>query len=117
MWWHTMKLLLWIFAIASALLVVDQLLLWMERRGWIYWRRYKGDVGTASTSGMMGELHSLFSPTQHYVTEEKERRMALREDAESGSPVDREIDLDSGRVVIHPDPAPPSTTEDESRRN
>ncbi|MEU6609499.1 DUF6191 domain-containing protein [Streptomyces shenzhenensis] len=51
----------------------------------------------------MGELHALFSPTHRHVSEDKERRLVLREDAESGSPLDRRIDLESGRVVIHPE--------------
>lgn len=95
-----MKMFLWAVVVIAALYLADQALLWMERRGWIYWRRRRAGIGAASASGMMGELHILFSPTHQHVAEEKERRLVLRDDAESGAPLDRRIDLESGRAVV-----------------
>lgn len=108
-----MKYAVWFLVAAAALALADQVLLWMERRGWIYWRRRKAGIGAASTAGMMGELHALFSPTHRHVSEEKERRLVLREDEKSGSPLDRRIDLESGRVVVRPGTPPPDALEEE----
>lgn len=42
-----LRLALWILATFAALFLLDRLGLWMERRGWIYWRRRrsKGTLG------------------------------------------------------------------------
>ncbi|MGW3956785.1 DUF6191 domain-containing protein [Streptomyces sp. NPDC004752] len=111
-----MKVLFWVLVAFTAVALADQILLWMERRGWIYWRRRKAGIGAASTAGMMGELHDVFSPTHRHVSEEKERRLVLREDAESGAPLDRRIDLESGRVVIHPGSPSPDAADEESQQ-
>ncbi|MGW1323868.1 DUF6191 domain-containing protein [Streptomyces antibioticus] len=111
-----MRLVLWILATALVLVLADQVLLWAERRGWIYWRRRKAGVGAASTAGMMNELHDLLSPTHRHVAEEKERRLVLREDAGSGAPPLRRVDLESGRVVVRSEtPPPPSEPRDGGR--
>ncbi|WP_190233047.1 DUF6191 domain-containing protein [Streptomyces avicenniae] len=94
-----MSLFLWILAAVAALVLADQVLLWAERRDWIYWRR--NSVGGGAGGGMLGELHQLFSPARHHMVEEQQRQLVLRDDAESGAPPAREIDLASGQVVIH----------------
>ncbi|MEU6237763.1 DUF6191 domain-containing protein [Kitasatospora sp. NPDC047058] len=98
-----MIVLAWVAAAIVGALLTDRLLLLMERRGWIYWRRRKPGIGAASTNSMMGELHTLFSPSRQHVNEEKERRLVLRDDADAGTPLDRRVDLDSGHVVVRPD--------------
>ncbi|NYI07835.1 DUF6191 domain-containing protein [Allostreptomyces psammosilenae] len=92
---------------AALLLLADRTLLWMERRGWIYYRRRKAGVGAASAAGLIDELNVLFTPSQRVVQEEKQRQLSLRDDTDSGAPPHRRIDLDSGRAVVisrAPDP-------------
>jgi len=36
---------LWIAGIAIALIALDRLFLWMEARGWVYWRKVKSKSG------------------------------------------------------------------------
>jgi hypothetical protein len=95
-----MNTFIWAAAAPPTLLLADQALLWLERHGWIYWRKRQADIGTASTFSVINEIHTLLSPGQRYVTEEKERCLVLRDDEESGAPLDRRMDLESGRVVI-----------------
>ncbi|MFF0220033.1 DUF6191 domain-containing protein [Streptomyces vinaceus] len=95
-----MNVLLWVVAALLALLLADRLLLWVERRGWMYYRRHRAATGANSISSVMQELHMLFSPSRQHVKEEKERRLVLRDDDEAGEPLDRRIDLESGRVVV-----------------
>ncbi|MBP0454067.1 hypothetical protein J5Y04_31670 [Kitasatospora sp. RG8] len=89
-------------AAVPALLLVDRLLLWMERRGWIYWRRRRAGVGAASSLSMMDELNAFLSPGRQQMREEKERRLVLRDDAGSADPLEHRIDLESGRVTVRP---------------
>ncbi|MEU8784375.1 DUF6191 domain-containing protein [Streptomyces sp. NPDC048637] len=54
-----------------------------------------------ATSGAWDEL---FQPSRQHVREEKERRLALRDDVESGAPPRSTVDLHSGLAVIRPEP-------------
>ncbi|MFF7636208.1 DUF6191 domain-containing protein [Kitasatospora sp. NPDC008050] len=101
-----MNILFGVAAAVPALFLTDQALLWMERRGWIYWRKREAEVGAGSMFSVINEIQTLLSPSQRHVAEEKERRLVLREDAESGALLDRRIDLGSGRVVIRRPPSP-----------
>ncbi|UYB45084.1 DUF6191 domain-containing protein [Streptomyces sp. Je 1-4] len=67
---------------------------------WVIRRRRKFGGGGA-TSGAWDEL---FQPSQQHVQEEKERRLVLRDDAESGAPPRSTVDLQSGLAVIRPEP-------------
>lgn len=69
------KLLVGATLITLALLVLDRLLLWMESRGWIYWRRNRPARG-ASTYHML-ELHSNFDPGIQHLLE-----VAVKEEEE-----------------------------------
>ncbi|MEU5975973.1 DUF6191 domain-containing protein [Streptomyces sp. NPDC047315] len=113
-----MKIFVVTVGVVLALFLADQALLWMERRHWIYWRRAKAGIGAASSAGIMGELHTLFSPTHRHVNEEKGRRLVLRDDTDAGAPPNREIDLESGRVrvVIPNDPPQPPAQHDDGGR-
>lgn len=61
------KLLVWGAVITAAGLALDRLLLWMESRGWLYWRRNRPARG-ASTYHML-ELHSNFDPGIQHILE------------------------------------------------
>ena len=72
-----MHLLVTAVAAIAALAAVDQLLLWMERRGWIYWRRRKRDPRGA----LLGPINNVFNPAHEHVVEQQEteeRRAVLQ---------------------------------------
>ncbi|MFD3515376.1 DUF6191 domain-containing protein [Streptomyces sp. NPDC058657] len=94
-----MALVIWGVVLAVGLFLADRSLMWLERRGLVYWRRHRA-AGGGSASGAVAELHALLSPGHQHVVEEKERRLVLRDDADAGAPLDRRIDLDAGQVVI-----------------
>lgn len=71
--------------ILVVLFLIDQLALWMERKGWLYWRHRKrnpsGGVGNA-----LQELNSLMNSSNRHVVEakkevKKSRRRAGAEDS------------------------------------
>ena len=78
-----MKAALWILAAIALLLVLDRLLLRLEARGWIFYRKTKGKRGGAMFHTL--EMQSVFDPgarhAQQIIVEEEE------EEDESGDPV------------------------------
>lgn len=86
-----MKLIIWIVGLIAVAVAIDRLLLAMEARGWLYYRRTRGRRGGA-TYHMM-EMHSIFEPGIQQVLE-----LSVHEEQEeddSGAPpggedVDRE---------------------------
>ena len=72
-----LKVSLILLAMAVALLALDQLFLWMERRGWIYWRKIKPKGGGIAAG--LSAFHELVEPQ---VREIREERAGRRIDAE-----------------------------------
>ena len=68
-----MHLLVTAVAAIAALAAVDQLFLWMERRGWIYWRRRRPDPRGA----VLGPIDNVFNPTHEHVVEQQETEERL----------------------------------------
>ena len=68
-----MRLLVVAVAVIAALAAVDQLFLWMERRGWIYWRRRKPDPRGA----LLGPIDNVFNPAHEHVVEQQETQERL----------------------------------------
>ena len=68
-----MRLLVAAVAAIAALAAVDQLFLWMERRGWIYWRRRKPDPRGA----LLGPIDNVFNPAHEHVVEQQETQERL----------------------------------------
>lgn len=69
-----MRLLVAAAAAIAALAAVDQLfLLWMERRGWLYWRRRKRDPRGA----LLGPIDNVFNPAHEHVVEQQETQERL----------------------------------------
>ena len=68
-----MRLLVAAVAAIAALATVDQLFLWMERRGWIYWRRRKPDPRGA----LLGPIDNVFNPAHEHVVEQQETEERL----------------------------------------
>ena len=68
-----MRLVVTAVAAIAALAAVDQLFLWMERRGWIYWRRRKPDPRGA----VLGPIDNVFNPAHEHVVEQQETQERL----------------------------------------
>ena len=68
-----MHLLVTAVAAIAALAAVDQLFLWMERHGWIYWRRRKPDPRGA----VLGPIDNVFNPAHEHVTQQQETQERL----------------------------------------
>jgi len=52
----------------AGLLGIDRLLLWMERRGWVYYRKSKG-AGRGAVGYHMLEMSAVFDPGHKVVQE------------------------------------------------
>jgi hypothetical protein len=77
-----LKFALWALALIAALALVDRLLLWMEEKGWLYYRRTRGRGGGAIYHMM--ETHSTFDPGIQEVIEAKYHEEKNQD--ESGDP-------------------------------
>ena len=66
-----------IITIAVALLVVDQLALWMQRRRWIRWRKpTPPPAGGGGTAGLLTQFQQLVEPqVRHVIQDRDERRL------------------------------------------
>jgi hypothetical protein len=53
--------------VSVVLFVLDRWGLWMERQGWIYWRKNKG-MSTRLGNAFL-ELHSMLEPSKRHVVE------------------------------------------------
>ncbi|MGW6729416.1 DUF6191 domain-containing protein [Nocardia sp. NPDC055029] len=89
-----MEYLLFAMIFAAAVIGLDQLALWAERRGWIYWRKTRRTTGAGP--GMLGVVDDLFNPASKHVVEERESKQLVRVEAGSG----RELDLDTRTVYL-----------------
>ena len=85
-------LLVWVAGIAGVLFAFDRLMLWMEKKGWVYWRRSKQGGGSGVGNALL-EVQSLIEPNKRHVVEMM--REEKKEQADSGappSPLDSEED-------------------------
>jgi hypothetical protein len=76
-----MKALIWISCILLGLFLADRLFLWLESRGWMYWRRKQGSPRSVGTALM--EIHANLEPGKRHVIEEL-KRDDEEEDGEGG---------------------------------
>ncbi len=72
-----MDIVAWIAGIGVALFALDRLLLWMEARGWIYWRMVKSK---SSGGFLLGP--DVFDPGTRHLEEAREEHVI--EDEENG---------------------------------
>mgnify|MGYP000873034071 CR=1 FL=1 len=78
-WW------MWLVAGAVGVLALHLALVWMERRGWVYYlhppkRGSGGGVG----AGIAGELMNAFQPTREVIVAEREWQKVRVQQAENG---------------------------------
>ena len=74
-----LDIVVWIVGGAIALFALDRLFLWLERKGWLYWRK------TKRRPGAMGDILTGFGftdPGTRYL--EEARREQVQEDEEDG---------------------------------
>lgn len=78
----------WLVAliVVISVLTLDRLLLWMEARGWIFYRKKKPTGGGAAMLGVAAEL---FQPAQHSAVQELEEQSRRLDDAGDADPLDR----------------------------
>lgn len=57
-----------ILVIGFALYLLDRMLLWMEHRGWIYWRKTKRATGPGVGNALL-EIQTLMEPSARHVLE------------------------------------------------
>lgn len=69
-----------------ALVVIDQLFLAAERRGWVYWRRSKASSSRASSALLA--IQSIFEPDREHVVEERAREEADIDVAADADPLE-----------------------------
>lgn len=72
----------WVIGVVAALYALHRLALWMEDRGWIYYRKKHGSSGTLSSAAL--EIQALFEPSKRHVIEIQQRDES--EPNESGDP-------------------------------
>ena len=101
-----LKVLFWAFLALGAMLVLDRVLLWMETRGWVYWRRTKKRGGGALYHTL--EMHSVFEPGVQEIIEVKYGEE--QEQDQSGDPPgpgdDDDVTDGGGEDAPLRDPAP-----------
>lgn len=56
-------------AFVAAVLAFDRLMVWMERRGWIYWREQRGSFAATA----IGTLAEFWDPSRAHVQAETRR--------------------------------------------
>jgi hypothetical protein len=84
------------FIIAAAvigLVVLDQLALWMQRRGWIHWRKpTPRATGGGGMTGLLTEFQQLVEPQVRHVIEDREERrlghLSISADGRDKKPTD-----------------------------
>ena len=74
-----LKILLIAVAVLLGLFALDRLGLWMETRGWVYWRKLKPKGGGLAAG--LRAFHELVEPQVRHVVEDREERMIDRNDS------------------------------------
>lgn len=75
------KVALIVILVIVALVTLDRLALWMERRGWMYWRKRKPAPGRGTGGGMSGlltDFQQLVEPQVRHVIQDREERRLVR---------------------------------------
>lgn len=74
-----MKYVVIVIAVAIGLYILDQLGLWMERKGWLYYRHKKPSTG-GGVGNALQELNALMNPSIRHVVEVKQKDTKQRDD-------------------------------------
>ncbi|QBJ96399.1 hypothetical protein ERC79_10790 [Rhodococcus sp. ABRD24] len=92
-----MGFLLGMVCIVAFCVVLDQVGVWAEKRGWIHWRRMGGG---SSGAGMFNAAQELITPSTRHIVEEQHRLQTTRlTHSADGSPFS--LDTDRGVIYLH----------------
>lgn len=72
---------LWVTAGVAGLVLTDQLLLWMERKGWLYYRKVKRKSPVSMADILLGS--NVFDPGVRHMHEARDERPG-EEDEDAG---------------------------------
>ena len=67
-----MRYLLWGIAAAAALYLIDRLALWLEERGWIYYRKHKASSGSLGNAFLA--IQTALEPSKRHILEERVKK-------------------------------------------
>lgn len=73
-----MSLTLWGIALVAGLYGLHRLALWMESRGWIYYKKKHASAGTLGAAFL--EIQAIAQPEKKYVLEMRQDQRAERDD-------------------------------------
>ena len=78
------------------LILLDRVAVWMERRGWIYWRKEKpaNNSGGGGMTGLLTEFQQLVEPQVRHVIEDREERRLVRLSHSADGGDDKKPDAD-----------------------
>jgi hypothetical protein len=83
-----LEIFLWALVVVAALIGLDRLFLWMEEKGWVYYRKKKSSVG-------MGDIFlsgNAFDPGAKHLQEARQEK--TQEEEEDGDDDDKRKDED-----------------------
>ena len=69
-----------VVTLAGLACLADRVLLWMERRGWIYYRNFEPRIKDG-VRGVIGTFQEIVEPQIRQVKEERSQRLAETDDA------------------------------------
>ncbi len=78
-----LKVMVVLALIAVGLFALDQFGLWLERRGWLYYRKREGSGGRIGNA-LVG-MQSIIEPDKRHVQEIKTQRPTVQREGEEGS--------------------------------
>lgn len=67
-----------IVVISIGVFILDRIGLWMENKGWVYWRKKKPTSNGAGNA--LQEFEAFLRPSVRYVLEEKQKDYKQRDD-------------------------------------
>ena len=66
-----LQIVLWILVAVAGVILLDQLFLWMEAKGWVYYRKVKRKGGGAADIFIGADI---FNPGARYLQEARQER-------------------------------------------
>jgi hypothetical protein len=84
-----MKIIISLLAIGLALFLIDRICLWLEAKGWLYYRHHKSQGGFIGSALL--ELNSFLQPSVRYTIEMKQNQVQYRR-SETDAPGDQKPD-------------------------
>jgi len=81
-----MKILITMLGVCAALYFMDKLFLWLENKGWLYYRHRKAQKGIMGNALL--ELNSFLQPSARHTIEMKQKQVIVKQ-SEAGDQPDK----------------------------